>query len=139
MCYYGRTLVLHKKCVQEGYELGDAAHNPQDVLEEDPARNLVIDFYLRAVEPKLCKYRRIYVIQIRMFVSKRLSRIFTTALLYLKGLYKFRTMFAPSQIYILLGATGVLLRLLFATTLRLAYGIRLLGATDPWHLARART
>ncbi len=41
-------------------------------------------------------------------------------------------MFAPPQIYILLGATGVLLRLLFATTLRLAYGVRLLGATDPW-------
>ena len=34
--------------------------------------------------------------------------------------------------YTLLGATGALLRLLFATTLRLAYGIRILGATDPW-------
>ncbi len=44
-------------------------------------------------------------------------------------------MFAPSQICILLGATGVLLRLPFAATLRLAYGIRLLGATDPWTIA----
>ncbi len=39
--------------------------------------------------------------------------------------------------YALLGATGALLRILFATTLRLAYGIRLLGATDPrWFLTR---
>ncbi len=38
-CVIRAALVLHKKCVREGYELGDAAHNPQDVLEEDPARN----------------------------------------------------------------------------------------------------
>ncbi len=57
-----------------------------------------------------------------------------TALLYLHGRYKFSNMFAPSQMYALYepGATDVLLRLLFATTLRLAYGIRLLGATDLW-------
>ncbi len=67
-----------------------------------------------------------------MIVSKRLLCIFTTALLDLHGLYKFRTMFAPSQMYTLLGATGALLRLLFVTTLRLAYDIRLLGATEPW-------
>ena len=33
------ALVLQNKCVREGYELGDAAPNPQDVLEEDPDRN----------------------------------------------------------------------------------------------------
>ena len=64
-------------------------------------------------------------------MSKRLLRIVTTVLLNLQGLYKFRTMFAQSQMCALLGATGALLRLLFATTLRLAYDIRVLGATDP--------
>ena len=38
-CAIRAALILHKKCVREGYELGDAAHNPHDVLEENPARN----------------------------------------------------------------------------------------------------
>ncbi len=36
-CVIRAALVLHNKCVLEGYEVGDAAHNPQDVLEHKSA------------------------------------------------------------------------------------------------------
>ena len=39
VCVIRAALVLHNNCVREGYDFGDAAHNPQDVFEEDPARN----------------------------------------------------------------------------------------------------
>ncbi len=76
----------------------------------------------------MCTYRRICQSNTDVCVKTTLAYIY---LLYLKGLYKFRTIFAPSQIYILLGVTCVLLRLLFATILRLAYDIRLLVQLTP--------